>query len=433
MEKEIIMKILVVGGGGREHTLSWKISQSPIVETIYAAPGNAGISQVAECVPIEAESVVRLCDFAEDKKIDLTVVGPEAPLADGIVDLFQKKGLTVFGPNAAAAELESSKVFAKTVMRTHGIPTASFRVFDAFEAAKEHVMERPEPMVVKADGLAAGKGVIVCETREEAVEALEEMMMKKIFGEAATQVIIEDKLEGEETSILAITDGRTILQLPTSQDHKAIFNDDKGPNTGGMGAYSPAPVVDDHLASRIESEVIVPMIHAMNREGHPFSGVLYAGLMIAPDGELKVLEFNVRFGDPETQPILMRLKSDIVPVLDAAARGELEDVSCEWDERPAVCVVMASGGYPGSYKKGLPISGLEDAVRMEDVQVFHAGTKIQDGNVVTAGGRVLGVTAIGEDISSAVKRAYEAAGMISFEGAQYRTDIAGRAIQRLNG
>lgn len=425
------MKVLVIGSGGREHTLVWKISQSPLVEKVYAAPGNAGMSEIAECVPVEVRNLLELRDIAEENKIDLTVVGPEVPLCEGIVDLFHKKDLAVFGPNAAAAELESSKVFAKTIMRTHGIPTASFRVFDVFEAAKEHIMRRPEPMVVKADGLAAGKGVVVCETRDEAMKALESMMKEKIFGRAADRVIVEDKLEGEETSILAITDGKTILQLPTSQDHKAAFDGDRGPNTGGMGAYSPAPVVDDHLAARIESEVIVPMIHAMNREGHPLSGVLYAGLMIAADGEPKVLEFNVRFGDPETQPILMRLKSDIVPILDATARGGLENVCCEWDERPAVCVVMASGGYPGSYKKGFPISGLENAAALQDVQVFHAGTKIQDGKVVTAGGRVLGITALGDDISSATKRAYEAVDAISFEGAEYRTDIAGKAIQRL--
>lgn len=423
------MRVLVIGGGGREHTLAWKISRSPLVEKVYAAPGNAGICQVAECVPVEAANIVGLRDLAEEKRIDLTVVGPEAPLADGIVDLFQKKGLFIFGPDAAGAELEASKVFAKMIMRTHGIPTAAFRVFDAFEAAKDHVMERPEPMVVKADGLAAGKGVIVCETRDEAVRALDAIMKEKVFGESGDRVIIEDKMEGEEVSVLAVTDGKAILPLPTSQDHKAVFDGDTGPNTGGMGAYSPAPVVDDHLASRIESEIIFPMIHAMNREGHPFSGVLYAGLMITDDGP-KVLEFNVRFGDPETQPILMRLKSDIVPVLDAAARGELENVSCDWDDRPAVCVVMASGGYPGSYEKGLAISGLDDAARMADVQVFHAGTKIEAASVVTAGGRVLGLTALGDDVASAASRAYAAVQKISFEGAQYRTDIAARAIRR---
>jgi len=423
------MKVLVVGSGGREHALAWKISQSPHVEKVYAAPGNAGISQVAECVPVSTEMVISLRDIAEEKQVDLTIVGPEAPLAEGIVDIFRKKGLRIFGPDSEAAELESSKVFAKTLMRTHGIPTAEFKVFDAFEAAKDHALHRPEPMVVKADGLAAGKGVIVCDTRDEAIKALELIMMEKAFGKAGDRVIIEDKLEGEEASILAITDGETILELPTSQDHKPAFDGDTGPNTGGMGAYSPAPVVDEDLASRIKSDVVVPTIHAMNTGGHPFAGVLYAGIMITEDGP-KVLEYNVRLGDPETQPILMRLKSDIVPILSSVADGKLDAESWEWDDRPTVCVVMASGGYPGSYTKGIPITGLEDAGSLEDVQVFHAGTKFDDNTVVTAGGRVLGVTALGHDIAAATKRAYEAVDKISFDKAQYRTDIAAKALAR---
>jgi phosphoribosylamine--glycine ligase len=424
------MKVLVVGGGGREHTLVWKIAQSPKVSKVYCAPGNAGTAELAENVAIPADELQMLMRLAEREGIDLTVVGPEAPLVAGVVNRFAAHGLLAFGPSQRAAELEGSKVFAKYIMRKHGIPSGRYDVFETVDAAEEHVREAAFPLVVKADGLAAGKGVTVCHERKEAFEAIDRAMRERVFGDAGNRLVIEECLVGEEASILALTDGRTIAMLPSSQDHKPAYDHDEGPNTGGMGAYSPAPVVTDAQRDRIERDVIVPIVHAMNKEERPYRGVVYAGLMMTDDGP-RVLEFNVRFGDPETQPILFRLQSDIVPALRAIAEGNLQDVKLEWDPRPAVCVVIASGGYPGKYEKGKPITGLDEAAAMPDVMVFHAGTALRDGQVVTAGGRVLGVTAKGDDVRGAIANAYAAVERIHFDGMQYRTDIGAKALKHL--
>jgi len=421
------MKVLVVGSGGREHALAWKLAQSPLLTKLYCAPGNPGIADVAECVNIPAEAIGPLMTFADREKIDLTIVGPEDPLADGIVDAFADERLLCFGPNRRAAEIESNKAFAKNLMKKHGIPTPAFQVFDSLDGAKDYVENREPPMVVKAFGLAKGKGVFICTDRGDAFKAVDAIMKEGIFGDAGNRVIIEDCLSGPEASMLAITDGRTILPLPSAQDHKRIFDNDRGPNTGGMGAYSPAPVVTDDITDRVEREIIIPTIHAMNREERPYRGVLYAGIMITQDGP-SVLEYNCRFGDPETQPV-MRLKSDLLPILHAAASGELEKAEVEWDTRPAVCVVMASGGYPGKHDKGKVIEGLDDVKKMKDVQVFHAGTAVKNGKIVTAGGRVLGVTALGDNLRAAVNRAYEAVQKIHFDGAHFRKDIARRALR----
>ena len=424
------MKVLVVGGGGREHTLVWKIAQSRKVSKVYCAPGNAGTAELAENVPIAADEVQQLFRFAERESIGLTVVGPEAPLVAGLVDRFQAHGLPAFGPSQRAAELEGSKVFAKHIMRKHGIPSAHYDVFETVDAAEEHIRKATFPLVVKADGLAAGKGVTVCHERKQAFDAIDKAMRERVFGDAGNRLVVEECLIGEEASILAITDGRTILPLPTSQDHKPIFDNDEGPNTGGMGAYSPAPVITDAQHDRIERDVVIPIVHAMNKEERPYRGVVYAGIMMTDDGP-RVLEFNVRLGDPETQPILFRLQSDIVPVLRAVAEGNLQDIKVEWDPRPAVCVVLASGGYPGKYEKGKPITGLDEAAAMDDVMVFHAGTALKGGQVVTAGGRVLGVTAKGDDIQAAIARAYEAVAKIHFHGMQCRADIGAKALKHL--
>jgi len=421
------MKVLVVGGGGREHALVWKIAQSPLVDKIYCAPGNAGIARHAECINIGAAEVVRLRKLASDKGIDLTVVGPEAPLCEGIVDSFRAEGLKIFGPTRRAARLEGSKVFAKELMHRHGIPTATFRVFNSPERARAYVEMVDAPVVVKADGLAAGKGVLVCKTPTEAYSAINKTMIDRDFGDSGDRIVIEDCLVGEEASVLAFTDGKTIAVLPSAQDHKPIFDDDRGPNTGGMGAYSPAPVITEELERTIERDIIIQAVHAMNREEREYSGVLYAGLMITEDGPF-VLEFNCRLGDPELQPLILRLNSDLVPILMAVIEGRLDEAEIEWDPRPALCVVMASGGYPGTYQKGFPISGLDEVEKMEDVVVFHSGTAMEDGQVVTAGGRVLGVTALGETIAEAKARAYEAVGKISFRGAHFRTDIGRKAL-----
>jgi len=423
------MKILVVGGGGREHALVWKIAQSPLVERVYCAPGNAGIARQAECVPIGAEDISALRRFALEKGIDLTVVGPEAPLCSGIADHFRARGLKVFGPSAKAARIEGSKVFAKTLMERHSIPTASFRTFDSADRAQAYVDMVGAPVVVKADGLAGGKAVIVCRTVEEAHEAVKRVMIEGEFGDAGKQVVVEECLVGEEASVLALTDGRAIAVVPSCQDHKAVYDGDRGPNTGGMGAYSPAPVITPELQRVIERDVIVQAVHALNREGRPYRGVLYAGLMISDEGP-KVLEFNCRWGDPEMQPLALRLKSDIVPLLLATVEGRLEEAEVEWDDGAALCVVMASGGYPGKYEKGKPISGLDKVEGMEDVVVFHSGTRQEDGQIFTDGGRVLGVTARGATIAQAQQRAYEAVERIRFDGAHYRTDIGWRAVGR---
>jgi phosphoribosylamine--glycine ligase len=424
------MKVLVIGGGGREHALVWKIAQSPKVKKVFCAPGNAGISDLAECVPISAGDLQGLLDFARRRKIDLTVVGPEGPLSEGIVDLFEREGLRIFGASRRAAEIESSKSFAKALLDKYRIPTAQGRSFRSLTQAERYLRKLGVPVVVKADGLAAGKGVIVCATEAQALAALKRIMVKREFGDAGDQVVIEECLKGEEASFLAFTDGKTVLPMPSSQDHKAIYDDDRGPNTGGMGAYSPAPVVDRLMHRKIMNEVMLPTVKAMAAEGRPYKGVLYAGLMIDRD-QLRVLEFNGRFGDPEAQPLLMRIKSDIVPIMEAVIDGRLDQCRLEIDDRASVCVVMASAGYPGSYPKGLPIKGLDAAKKMQDVVVFHAGTKLAKRAVVTDGGRVLGVTALGDTVADAIAKAYDAVGKIRWEGAYCRRDIGQKALKRL--
>lgn len=425
------MKILVVGSGGREHALVWKMAQSRKVSKIFCAPGNAGIAQMAECVPIGAGDVDKLLSFVEKEQIDLTIVGPEDPLSKGIVDTFDKKGHKIFGPSKRAAELEASKSFSKKIMQKYGIPTAAGRSFTRYEQALRYIKKLKAPLVVKADGLAAGKGVFVCSTTKEAETALQKIMKAKAFGSSGDRVVVEECLTGEEASFIALTDGKTVLPLPSSQDHKAIYDGDKGPNTGGMGAYSPAPIVDDLLHQKIMEQVMIPTIQGMAAEGIPYKGVLYAGLMIDGD-QIKVLEFNARFGDPEAQPLLARVKSDIVPILEAVVEDRLEDCELEIDSRASVCVVMASGGYPGSYKKGMPISGLEAVKRMRDTVVFHAGTSQKEGNIVATGGRVLGVTALGPSVEKAIEKAYAAASKITWDSVYFRKDIGQKAVNRIN-
>ena len=421
------MKILVVGGGGREHALVWKIVQSPKVSKVYCAPGNAGISEQATLVPIQANDLNGLLEFALKEKIDLTVVGPEDPLTRGIVDLFESKGLLVFGANKKAAEIEGSKAFAKEMMKKYRIPTGFYEIFDNRDEAVRYIRNQGAPIVVKADGLAAGKGVIVCKTVEEAIHSVDRIMVEKMFGNAGNRVVVEEYLVGEEASYIAFTDGKTILPLASSQDHKAILDGDQGPNTGGMGAYSPAPVVTDEVHEKIIEKILRPIIYGMGEEGRPYQGVLYAGLMIH-EGHPKVLEFNARFGDPETQPALMRMKGDIVPILEACMQGTLSRHKIEWDNCASVCVVLASQGYPGDYEKGKIIEGLKEVSQMEKVFVFHAGTIFKDEQVLTNGGRVLGVTGLGEDISRAIERTYQAVKKISWEGVYYRTDIGQKAL-----
>ncbi len=453
------MKVLVIGQGGREHALVWKLAQSPEVTKVFCAPGNAGTDKDGENVPIADNDIPALLEFAQKEKIDLTIPGPEVPLVMGIVDEFKKAGLKVFGPTKAAAQLEGSKTFAKEVMTRAKVPTGDYESFEDLEAAEFYLKERygggfqPEgpigiedeeawfrqpksgrspvmnqPIVVKADGLAAGKGVKVCATYQEALDFVRDCLAGNAFGEAGARVIIEDFLEGAEASILAIVDGKTIIPLEASQDHKAAHDGDTGPNTGGMGAYCPTPVVDTEMMDEITKTVLIPIVHEMKRRGCNFSGVLYAGLMIDKQGNPKVLEFNVRFGDPETQPVLMRLKSDLFKLLDAAASGTLRDFEdIEWDPRPAVCVVMASRGYPGSYKKGYPIRGLGAVPNTPELKVFHAGTKIEGGEIVNSGGRVLGVTAMGNDLNEAKLNAYARVKTIRWEGAWCRKDISDKA------
>lgn len=426
------MNVLVVGSGGREHVLAWKLSQSPRIKNLYIAPGNAGCAQYGTCVDLDVANLTHLVRWAREAKIDFVVPGPEAVLVDGIVNVFQEVGIKAFGPTKLAAELEKSKVFAKNLMRHHGIPTADYAVFEQYDAAARYVESRREgPLVVKADGLAAGKGAIVCASREEADAALRRCMVDREFGEAGGRVVVEEMLRGEEVSVLALTDGKTIAPLASAQDHKAIFDGDEGPNTGGMGAYSPAPILTDALMDRVVREILVPTVHAMNSANRRFRGVLYAGLMITGGGP-KVLEYNVRFGDPEAQPVLMRLENDLLDVLEAVADGHLDRVELSWRPEPAVCVVMASGGYPGAYRKGVPITGLDKAAAHPDTMVFHAGTTKQAGQVVTDGGRVLGVTALGSDIPAAIQNAYTAVEDIQFADAYYRKDIGQKAIARLS-
>jgi len=421
------MNVLLIGSGGREHAIAWKLAQSKNLGKLYIAPGNAGTGRCGTNVPIGVCDIEKLADFAKQNKIGLVVVGPEAPLAAGVVDAFEAAGIKTFGPSKGAAKLEADKAFAKQLMRSCVIPTGDGRIFERFSDAKAYIASRDEAVVVKAAGLAAGKGVFVCDDPSDGILAAEKIMCDKKFGEAGDKVIVEDKLLGEEASILAFVDGRNIYVMESSQDHKPAGDGDTGPNTGGMGAYSPAPVVTEALLDQITREILVPVVDGMNRNGTPYRGVLYAGLMITAGGP-RVLEFNVRFGDPETQPILLRLKSDLLEVCLAVCEGRLDEVSLVWDRRPAVCVVMASGGYPGDYEKGKKITGLEEAGRMEDVVVFHAGTADKNSGIVTNGGRVLGVTALGQTIPDAKARAYEAVGKIKFDGAYWRRDIAEKAI-----
>ncbi len=424
------MNVLVVGGGGREHALCWKIAQSPLVDRVYCALGNPGIAQCATCVDLAVDDLDGLARFAREQSIDLTVVGPEAPLAAGIVDQFQGVGLKVFGPSEAAATLEASKAFAKEVMVEANIPTAEYARFEDADAALTYVRDRGAPIVIKADGLAAGKGVTVARDLASAEAAIHDAMTDRVFGDAGNAVIIEECLEGEEASILAFCDGRSVVPMVASQDHKPALDGDRGPNTGGMGAYSPAPVMDIARMAEIERTVLQPCVDAMAARGTPYTGVLYAGLMMTASGP-KVIEFNCRFGDPETQVVLPRMRNDIVPVFLACCDGTLDKGMTEWDGGACVSVVMASGGYPGSYDKGIPIEGMDAAEALDDVMVFHAGTKAVDGTVVTNGGRVLNVTARGKDVAGAIASAYEAVALIKFEGAHYRTDIGGKALDRL--
>ena len=425
------MKVLVIGGGGREHALAWKLAQSPQVEKVYVAPGNAGTAHEKKCenVRIKADDVRGLLDFALGQGVGLTVVGPEQPLVLGVVDAFTQAGLKCFGASRMAARLEGSKVFSKDFLKRHHIPTAEYASFSDLEQALAYVRDWGAPIVVKADGLAAGKGVVVATTVEEAEEAVRHMLAGNVFGDAGHRVVIEEFLQGEEASFIVMADGEHVLPLATSQDHKRVGDGDTGPNTGGMGAYSPAPVVSGAVHERVMREVIRPTIQGMAAEGVPYTGFLYAGLMISPDGAPKVLEFNCRFGDPETQPILMRLKSDLVTLCEAALAGELHKVSAEWDGHSAVGVVLAAEGYPGDYRKGDTVTGLPPFPN-ERVKVFHAGTTEQDGKVVTSGGRVLCVTALGESVADARLRAYHIAEGIRWPGRFFRKDIGWRAVQR---
>ncbi|CAG36917.1 phosphoribosylamine--glycine ligase [Desulfotalea psychrophila] len=423
------MKVLVVGSGGREHALVWKIKQSQKVEEVFCAPGNAGIEELATCVNISATDIKGLLHFAQKEKIDLTVVGPESSLVAGIVDLFEENGLRIFGPSQAAAILEGSKVFTKNFLQKYSIPTAAFGVFTEREAAKEYIEQQGAPIVVKADGLAAGKGVVVAKTIEEAKKAVDEIMLDKAFGEAGDSIVVESCLLGEEASFIAFTDGKTILPLPTSQDHKAAYDGDKGPNTGGMGAYSPAPIVTDEITEYVMTEVMLPTIKGLAAEGRPYKGMLYAGLMIDGD-DIKVLEFNCRFGDPEAQPLLMRLKSDIIDIFEACIDGTLDRVEMKIDPRPTVCVVMSSGGYPGAYASGDIITGFEQADKVDGVEVFHAGTAKEGEAIVSNGGRVLGITSIGKTLEQALERAYKATDCITWNKCFYRKDIGGKALAK---
>lgn len=425
------MRLLLIGGGGREHALAWKLAQSPQVETIYAAPGNPGIALLDKCTCIDLPltDLDKVADYAEVNGIDLTVVGPEACLVAGIADVFKTRGLALFGPAKAAAELEGSKAFSKNLMEKYGIPTAFFKVCEDIATAKAYVKEKGAPIVVKADGLAAGKGVVVAMTEQEALDAIDDMMGDLKFGGAGARVVLEEFMEGEEASLLAFTDGKDIVSMVAAQDHKRVNDHDEGPNTGGMGAYAPAPVMTDVLRLKAVERVLKPVIAAMQAEGRPYQGCLYAGLMIK-DESIKVVEFNCRFGDPETQVVLPLLDGDLAAIMLACATGTLATADIGWYDKAAVCVVMASEGYPGSYPQGLPITGLEAANAMADVVVFHAGTKAAAGQIVTAGGRVLGVTAVGKNIREAQEKAYAAVAKISFDGAHYRQDIAWRALKK---
>src|SRR5512133_2531204 len=421
------MKILVIGGGGREHALVWKIAQSPLVTKLYCAPGNPGTASLAENLPIAVDQLDKLLAFAYENKIDLTVVGPEQPLSLGIVDLFESHGLKVFGPSQKAAFIEGSKAFSKDLMQKYNVPTAAYGVFTDQSEAEAFITRTGAPIVVKADGLAAGKGVIIAQTCEEAIAAVRDMLSGNAFGSAGARVVIEEFLTGEEASFLVITDGKNIIPLASAQDHKAVFDGDLGPNTGGMGAYSPAPVVTPEIHEIAMQQVIRPTVDGMAAEGRPYRGVLYAGLMVK-DGQVKTLEFNARFGDPECQPLLMRMKSDIVPVLMAVADGDISGIEIEWHDMASVCVVMAAAGYPGDYSKGDEISGLDAAAEIDDLFVFHAGTGENGGRFVTSGGRVLGVTGRGTTVADAIRKAYEGVAVIRWKGVHFRSDIGKKAM-----
>lgn len=423
------MKILVVGGGGREHAIAWALSKSERVEQLFCAPGNGGTANIATNVPVGAEDIPGLLKFAKQQNVDFTVVGPEAPLTMGLVDVFKRNGIKAFGPTRESAELEASKVFAKEFCRRYDIPTARAEVFFDADEALKYIKQNDFPLVVKADGLAGGKGVLVCETYEDAKIAVHQILVERKFGDAGKRIVIEEYLHGEEASFLAFSDGNHVLPLASSQDHKRIGDGDVGPNTGGMGAYSPAPVISSDVYERVMNRIMLPTVRGMVTEGRTFTGIIYAGLMVR-DGDPYVLEYNVRFGDPEAQPLIMRLKTDLAEVMKVAVDGQLNTIHLEWDPRPAVCVVMAQEGYPGAYEKGKSISGIDDAEELGDVKVFHAGTKLENGNLMTSGGRVLGVTALGRDIEAAIKKVYQACEKISWEGCYYRRDIGRKALNR---
>lgn len=430
MSEDKKMKIIVIGSGGREHTLVWKLAQSKSVEKIYAIPGNPGMKELAECVEsISIADNEAITNFAKEKEIDLVVIGPEVPLTNGVVDALFEAGIKAFGPTKAAAELEGSKAFSKNLMKKYGVPTAAYEVFTSAEEAKAYVKKVGAPIVVKADGLAAGKGVIVAQTVEEALEAVSDIMDDKSFGDAGSRVVIEEFMAGEEASMLCFADGETVVPMIASQDHKCIYDGDKGPNTGGMGTYAPAPVITPELRAEVEKTILRPVVEAMKQEGRPYKGCLYAGLMITDKGP-KVVEFNARFGDPETQVVLPLLKSDLAEIMLACADGTLKDKHIEWDDGAAVCVVMAAGGYPKDYEKGKEITGTEKATENGNL-VIHAGTALKDDKLVTNGGRVLGIVGRAPDIKSAVDKAYEGVAMISFDDMYYRKDIAHRALKRL--
>ena len=423
------MKVLVIGGGGREHALVWKIAQSPLVTQVFCAPGNPGTANLAVNVPIKVEEIDKLLGFAKSEGIDLAVVGPELPLSLGIVDLFREYGVKIFGPSRAAARIEASKAFSKDLMKKYNIPTAAYGVFTQIPEAEAFIRQTGAPIVVKADGLAAGKGVIIAQTENEAIDAVKEMLSGNAFGDAGSRVVIEEFLVGEEASFLAITDGKHVIPLASAQDHKAIFDGDQGPNTGGMGAYSPAPVVTPEVHQKAMEQVVQRAVDGMAAEGCAYQGILYAGLMVN-NGEVKTLEFNARFGDPECQPLLMRMKSDLVPLLMAVAEGDLSGKDIEWHDQAAICVVLAAEGYPGDYPKGDVIAGIEAAEAVGDLTVFHAGTAENDGHLVTAGGRVLGVTARDNSVAAAIERVYQGVSKISWRGMQHRTDIGQKALNR---
>jgi len=424
------MKVLVIGGGGREHALCWKIKQSPLVDCIYCSPGNAGISKAAKCVDIKSSDIDSLMRFSRAEEIDLVVVGPEESLAHGITDRFESEKIRIFGPSKSAAQIESSKVFSKNLMRKYHIPTPFFSTFTDYEEAVKWVKEVKPPLVVKADGLAGGKGAIICKTEDQVIDTLASMMKWKIFGDAGESVVIEEFLDGEEVSFIALTDGNLVVPMEPSQDHKALLDGDQGPNTGGMGAYSPAPLITEELHENIMERVMIPAIGALNEEGIRYKGILYAGLMIK-DSEPYVLEFNCRFGDPETQALLTRMKTDIVPLLDAVVDGDLAGHSLDWREGASVCVVLVSRGYPGDYKRDIELKGLEVAESMENVFLFHSGTVFNDSKIVTNGGRVLGVTAVGKTFEQTIDLAYSAVDKIDTEGLHYRTDIGRKALNHM--